>query len=593
MSAGADDLAALRAAARRWADQDPDPATRRRLRTAVDEDDLAELRAAMGAPLVFGTAGLRGPVGPGPARMNLATVLRTTHGLAEHVRDTVGTARPVVVGFDARPDSPAFARAAGEVLLAAGLEVLAFAEPVPTPLVAHAARVRAAAAAVVVTASHNPREDNGYKVYDADAIQIVPPDDAAIAAAAAAAPPAAEVPRTPPDAAPDRWTRLGEEDVVAYLADLGAARPESDGPPVRLVYTALHGVGAAVTRRALAEAGHRDVHEVASQVEPDGRFPTTARPNPEEPGTLDAARALAGEVGADLGLAQDPDADRLAVTVPAEDDEDAGVGGVGVGPRRASGGHRPLTGNQLGVLLGDHLLATGAHARPVVASSLVSTPMFAELARRRGARHESTLTGFKWLCRAQTSVAASEGGEPVLAFEEALGYAVGAVVHDKDGIGAAVAAADLARCLAARGATLADRLEELYQELGLWVSRQHGVRLTATPSPGEVDALLDRMAALAATGAGSAPLGGLAVVGVSDQRRAPAIPAWRGPDALVGLDLEEGGRVLLRPSGTEPKVKVYVDLTAPRRGPLAEQEASLGAAADAVAEDLLVRLELA
>ena len=564
----ADELPALLARARAWVAGDPDPVTRGQLAAAIDAQDLGQLRAALAAPLAFGTAGLRGVVGPGPARMNRATVIRVTHGLAHHLLRTVGRDRPVIVGFDARPDSARFARDAVAVLAAAGLPVAFFEQPVPTPLVAHVARIRGAAGAVVITASHNPPADNGYKVYGPDAIQIVPPDDRAIADGAAAAPPAREVAWVAPEEA-DVVEVLGEREASAYLDEVVAAVPRTVGAEPRVVYTPLHGVAGDLAGRALAMAGFRDVHEVVSQAAPDGTFPTVEFPNPEEPGALDAALALAADVDADLVLANDPDGDRLAVAV------------------REPGGYRTLTGNQLGVLLGDHLLRHTVAARPVVASSVVSSPMFALVAADHGARHETTLTGFKWICRGAAAIAEQEDGEVVFGYEEALGYAVGTVVRDKDGISAAVAAAELVRELAGSGRTLVDRLEELSQRHGLWVSHQRAVPLPDDLPPARVSEALEVANTLV-----GARLGGRRVSSVEDHRQARGRPAWQGPAQLVELGFEDGGRVLVRPSGTEPKVKVYVDLSAPRQGDLAEQEARLLVRSGQVAKELMAAVGL-
>ena len=567
-SGAGEQLATLLARAREWIAGDPDPVTRGQLAAAVEAQDLEDLRAALAAPLAFGTAGLRGLVGPGPARMNRATVLRVTHGLADHLLRTIGDQQPVIVGFDARPDSARFARDTVAVLAAAGLPVAHFERPVPTPLVAHVARVREAAGAVVITASHNPPAYNGYKVYGPDAIQIVAPDDRSIAAAAAAAPPATDVGWVAPEEA-EGVEVLGAREAGGYLDEVAAAVPRTTGREPRIVYTPLHGVAGDLALRALRAAGFHDVHAVASQAEPDGTFPTLAFPNPEEPGVLDAALTLAAEVDADLVLANDPDGDRLAVAVADRD------------------GYRTLTGNQIGVLLGDHLLRHTDAARPVVASSVVSSPMFALVAAEHGARHETTLTGFKWICRAAARIAEQEHGQVVFGYEEALGYAVGTVVRDKDGISAAVTAAELVRELAGSGRTLVDRLEELYQRHGLWVSHQHAVTLQDTAAPDRVSEALEAASRLA-----GARLGGRQVVGVEDHRQAGERPAWQAPAQLVEIGLDGGGRVLVRPSGTEPKVKVYVDLRAPRRGDLADQEAELLVQAGQVAGDLLAAIRL-
>jgi phosphomannomutase len=558
-----------------WAAGDPDATTRGELRALVEAGDLTALRAAMDPPLAFGTAGLRGPVGPGAARMNRATVLRATRGLAEHVLAAhgagAGEAPLAVVGYDARPDSPRFARDVVAVLAAAGLRVRWFDEPVPTPLVAYAARISGAATAVVVTASHNPPADNGYKVYGATASQIVAPVDVEIATRIEGVGPAVGIPRTDPDEAPG-VQRLGEEVAESYLDDLDALRP-TPGPgasPV-VVYTPLHGVAGPLVRRALRRAGHTRVHDVASQAEPDGSFPTVPFPNPEEPGALDEAMATAAAVDADLVLANDPDGDRLAVAVRGPD------------------GRRTLTGNEVGMLLADHLLRATREPDPLVVSSIVSSPMLRDVAEAHGAHHETTLTGFKWICLAGLERERERGWHPVLGYEEALGYAIGGLVRDKDGISAAVVVADLARTLQGQGVTIAERLDELARQHGLWVSVQRSARL----DPATAD---ERIAAALRTLVDAPPprLADLAVRRVVDHRVGVAgAPPWLPPSDLVEVVVEGGGRALLRPSGTEPKCKVYVDLRAPAAPDLSEQRRSLRVRAEAVADAVLAHAGLA
>jgi phosphomannomutase len=564
----------LPARARAWVAGDPDPVTRSELQELLDRGDLDALRAAMEPALAFGTAGLRGPVGPGAARMNRATVMRATRGLAEHVLHDApdeGTSPLVVVGFDARPDSPRFARDVVAVLAGAGLEVAWFDEPVPTPLVAYEARRSGAAAAVVITASHNPPADNGYKVYGPTASQIVAPVDVEIATRIDGVGPAAEIPRVEPeDAAGVR--RLGSEVAAAYLDDLDSLRPQP-GPgrePV-IVYTPLHGVAGDLVRRALRRAGHSRVHDVASQAEPDGTFPTVAFPNPEEPGALDEAMAQAATVDADLVLANDPDGDRLAVAA------------------RAPGGHRALTGNELGVLLGDHLLRHTVAPEPLVVSSIVSSPMLADVAKAYGAHHETTLTGFKWICRAGLERERERGWQLVLGYEEALGYAIGGLVRDKDGISAAVVVADLARTLQGQGSDILGRLDELARRHGLWVSVQRSVQLDPEGGGDLVAGALDALVA-------RPPLevGGLAVRGVTDHRvEVAGAPPWLPPSELVELAVEGGGRALVRPSGTEPKCKVYVDLRAAATVDLEAQRIELRRVALRVADAVIASAGLA
>lgn len=549
------DDAALRDAATAWVEGDPDPATRAVLRTALDDGDVVALQAAMARPLTFGTAGLRGEVGPGPARMNRATVIRTTWALAQWL-DEHGHEGRVAVGYDARPDSARFAADVVGVLVAAGRDVLGWDDPTPTPLVAWAAREARAAAAVVVTASHNPPQDNGYKVYGPDAIQIVAPTDAQIAALISAAPPAAEVPRIEDPWDDDRVEDLGRfahgrylDQVMELVPDDGARRAD-----VGFVHTALHGVGGALVAAALERTGIRDaVAQVPEQHEPDGTFPTVSFPNPEEPGALDLAFALADERGVDLVLANDPDADRFACGV------------------RDGGSWRRLSGNEVAVLLADDLLAR-AGERSVVATSIVTSPWVAAVAGHHGARHEYTLTGFKWIWHALRRLQ-SDGWTPVLGAEEALGYSIGEVVRDKDGIAATVVFTDLVRRLAADGSSVLDRLAELRERDGAWVAAQVSVVRDGPDGPDEIARAMDRVRQTPPD-----VLAGVAVTAVTDLSVGEAErPTWLPDSDLVELALDRG-RALLRPSGTEPKIKAYVDLVAP--------DPDDPAAARALAEDV-------
>jgi phosphomannomutase len=532
----------LQAAARSWIDGDPDPVTRAELEGILASGDDDALAERMGATLRFGTAGIRGAVEAGSNRMNRAMVIRTTKGLADHLLDR-STPGPVVVGFDGRLDSRRFAEDTIGVLVAHGIGVRYFADVAPTPLVSYAARRLGAAAAVVVTASHNPPRDNGYKVYDANSAQIVPPTDGLIAAAIDDSPPASAVPRaedvfsTGHELAEPIPASLVDEYVADVVALVPAGAPPRDA---RIVYTPMHGVGRAITERALAASGFGEVHTVPEQAEPDGRFPTVAFPNPEEPGALDLAVGLADEVGAGLILANDPDADRLAACVPE------------------GGGWRTLTGNQIGQLLGDYLLAADGERGALVVSSIVSSPMLGSIAAGYGARHEQTLTGFKWISNAAMDLERDEGLRFVFGYEEALGYTVGPLVRDKDGIGAAVLFADMVSRLAAAGETVQDRLASLYREHGLWASTQRSIERPGTEGAAAIAAamgsLRDRR---------PAALGGLDVVAVTDFRDgAGERPRWLPAQALVEFDLGAAGRVLVRPSGTEPKLKIYVDLRA-------------------------------
>ncbi|HEX9767059.1 MAG TPA: phospho-sugar mutase, partial [Nitriliruptorales bacterium] len=439
------------------------------------------------------------------------------------------------------------------VLAAAGIPVRYFPTLTATPLVAFAALDLGASAAVVVTASHNPPEYNGYKVYSGNGAQIVPPEDERIAAAIAAVGPANEVPHAGDDLGGiDLAVPVDDEVFERYLAAVDAVRPAVDRDrSLRVVYTPLHGLGWGPVRAALAHAGYEDVTVVPEQAEPDGRFPTVRFPNPEEEAALDLVSALASERAADVLLANDPDVDRLAVGLPD-----------------AQGGYALLTGNQVGALLGDFVLANaGPGSRPLVVSSIVSSPMLAAIAAAYGARYETTLTGFKWICNAALDLERDEGLRFVFGYEEALGYTVGTTVRDKDGIGAAVLFADLAAHLEATGRTVGERLDDLYRRHGLWVSHQHGIVRPGLAGRDEIAHVMTRI------GEARAPeeLAGRTVTGVRDLRTGAAGRArWLPAADLVELALGGGSRALIRPSGTEPKLKIYVDLVRevdPARGP--------------------------
>ncbi len=566
-------------AARRWIAQDPDPETRAELEQLIASGNLAEVRERMLAPLEFGTAGLRGVVGAGLGRMNRAVVIRATRGLAEYLlaRGVDARTLPVVVGFDGRLSSRRFAEDTVGVLVAAGIPVRFFPEPVPTPMVAHAARELSASAAIVITASHNPPEYNGYKVYAANAAQIVSPVDREISARIAAVQSATAVPLAAgamsgahPSAEP-----VPEAFFDRYLAEVDALRPRIErDQKLCIVYTPMHGVGWRYVKRTFERSGYPNVHVVADQAEPDGRFPTVNFPNPEEPGALDRAMSLADEKKADLILANDPDADRLAVCIPS-----------------ATGRFRQLTGNQVGLLLADFMLEHALAApRPLVASSIVSSPMLGAIAAAHGARFEQTLTGFKWIWNAALDLEAQEGVRFAFGYEEALGYSVGRIVRDKDGVSAALLLADLAAHEKTQGRGLGDRLERLYRKHGLWVSVQKSITRPGSDGLAEIERA---MAGLAA--APPQAVGGTTVARVTDFRvGAGARPRWLPATPLISLELEGGGRVLVRPSGTEPKLKIYVDLCVPLRESerLSAREEEALAQAQALANQVAVQVGL-
>ncbi|QNG19488.1 phospho-sugar mutase [Rhodococcus triatomae] len=497
-----------------WIAADPDPVTRAEL-AALPAEEVAE---RFRGPLTFGTAGLRGPVRAGPNGMNVAVVVRATAGLAAWLTERGQGGGTVVVGRDARHGSAEFARAAAEVLAAAGFRVVFLPRPLPTPVVAFAVRRLGAVGGVQITASHNPAQDNGYKVYLSGGAQLVSPADREIEARIAAAAPAADIPRTP-------VTPSGDELVEAYLDRVGGL-PTGERRDIRIALTALHGVGGATATAALARAGFNDVHTVTAQHDPDPDFPSVSFPNPEEPGATDALLDLARSVGADLAIALDPDADRCALGVPTPD------------------GWRMLRGDETGVLLGNQILASSPPGA-LVATTIVSSTLLNELAAARGARSARTLTGFKWLTRA--------GDGLVYAYEEAIGHCVDPDhVRDKDGISAAVVAADLVARLAADGRTLLDVLDDLAVEFGLHAGDQVSLRVTL---PADLTALTDRLRADLPTELAGEP------VTVDDLLD---LPEPRRTDALVfeGRSI----RVVVRPSGTEPKLKCYLEVVEPVAG---------------------------
>ncbi len=497
----------------------------------------------MAGTLEFGTAGIRGVVEGGSNRMNRAVVIRTTAGLAAYLDETVpDDRRLVLVGRDARVSSETFMEDTVGVLLAAGFQVRYFPEPTPTPLVAYAALQARACAAVVITASHNPPADNGYKVYASNGAQIVSPTDTEIAEQIAKVGPANKVARAAmpfehPDGVP-----VSEDVFDDYLHHVATTLPSLTGDRSQsIVYSAMHGVGGDAVVSALERFGFGNVHPVARQFEPDGSFPTVSFPNPEEPGAMDMAHELAASVDADLVLANDPDADRLAVSVPFP-----------------GGQWKALTGNQIGCLLAEFLLHhRGDRSGPVI-NSIVSSPLLGRIADRHGVTFTQTLTGFKWIWNASLDLTADEGEAPmILGYEEALGYSVGDTVRDKDGISAAVAFAVLAAVAAGDGMTVVDRLGELYRSYGVWTSAQVSLRREGVDGSEEIARAMRELRE-----ATPGEIGDFDVTEVRDfATGAEHRPRYLGATNLIEMQLGATGRVLARPSGTEPKLKVYVDLT--------------------------------
>lgn len=513
-------------AARAWAADDPDPQTRAELEAVIaaasegDEEAVADLADRFSGMLQFGTAGLRGALGAGPNRMNRAVVIHAAAGLTAYLK-SVAPEPFVVIGFDARTNSDVFARDTAAVVCGAGGRAAVLPRPLPTPVLAYAIRFLGADAGVMVTASHNPPQDNGYKVYVGDGSQIVPPVDGLIAAAIAEVESVASVPM-----ADDGWETLTDDVLDAYVADIATIVSPLAPRELTVVHTAMHGVGTETIQRAFAAANFPQPISVAAQAEPDPMFPTVSFPNPEEPGAMDLALDLAEQTGPDLVIANDPDADRCAAAIP--------------GP----GGWRMLRGDEVGALLGAHILDRGVPEGGRFANSIVSSRLLGAMAAKAGVPHEETLTGFKWI-----------GRVPSLAFgyEEALGYCVDAAhVRDKDGISAALLLAELAAERKADGSDLQTVLDDLAIEHGVYATDAFSVRVDDLSLIG---AIMARLRATPLTEVGG-------------------IPVARQQDLAVGVDgllpteglryyLGDDSRIIVRPSGTEPKLKIYLEVIEP------------------------------
>jgi phosphomannomutase len=524
--------------ARAWAAQDPDPVTRAELEalieTAAETGDTADLADRFDGTLEFGTAGLRGALGAGPNRMNRVVVLRAAAGLAAYLQAHGATGDDsVVIGYDARHNSEVFARDTAEVMTGAGMKAFVLPRPLPTPLLAFAIRDLGCVAGVMVTASHNPPQDNGYKVYLGDGSQIVPPADEEIAEEIATVGAVGDIPRGPSTGSgtgpstgsgTGELVVLGDEVLDRYLktvVDLAGGGPRD----LRVVYTPLHGVGGTSVITALQLAGFAAPHVAKAQAEPDPDFPTVSFPNPEEPGAMDLAMGLAVEVDADIVVANDPDADRCAVAVPG-------------GPH----GWQMLRGDEVGALLAQHLLELRREG--VYATSIVSSSLLGKMAVAEKQLYAETLTGFKWIGRVENLA---------FGYEEALGYCVDpAHVKDKDGVSALLMVCDIAARAKSAGRTLRDLLDDIARTHGLHATDQLSVRMDDLA---EIPAVVDRLRDHPPTS-----LGGLAVEAVDDLSLGSAdLP----PTIGLRFRLADNGRVIVRPSGTEPKIKCYLEVVVP------------------------------
>ncbi|WP_395295894.1 phospho-sugar mutase [Kitasatospora hibisci] len=532
----------LLARARAWLAEDPDPQTRAELAAllaaaeapeAESESKLAwaQLAERFADRLQFGTAGLRGELGAGPMRMNRAVVIRAAAGLVAYVKkENLGDL--VVIGYDARHKSYDFARDTAAVVVGAGLRAALLPRALPTPVLAFAVRHLGAAAGVTVTASHNPPQDNGYKVYLGDGSQIVPPADAGIAAEIDAIGALADVPL-----AADGWEVVGEEVVEAYLTRAASIVDEHSPRDLSVVYTPMHGVGRDTLVAAFHRAGFPAPTVVAEQAEPDPDFPTVAFPNPEEPGAMDLAFRTAAATGPDIVIANDPDADRCAVAVPAN--------GNAVGAGNGTG-WRMLRGDEVGALLGAALVAKKAAG--TFATTIVSSTLLGRIAEAAGLGYAETLTGFKWIARA-------DGLR--YGYEEALGYCVDPQgVRDKDGITAALLVAELAATLKQSGRTLNDLLDDLALEHGLHATDQLSVRVQ------DLSLIADAMRTLREQP--PTVLAGLAVTRADDLTAgSPDLPPTDGLRYYLAGEAVRSARIVVRPSGTEPKLKCYLEVVLP------------------------------
>ena len=505
-----------------WIAEDPDPATQETLRELLRSENEAELRSCFSGFLEFGTAGLRGPLGAGPSRMNRAVVTKTAAGLARYMKRNGLTS--VVIGRDARYGSDDFTRDTAEIMMGAGFKVSVLPRPLPTPVLAYAVRDLKCDVGIMVTASHNPPQDNGYKVYLGGTVngvryegsQIISPADSEISADIAAVESLRALPRA------QGWTILNESQVDAYID--ATARLATNPGNLKIVYTAMHGVGTETLCKVFTKAGFPAPILVREQAEPDPDFPTVKFPNPEEPGAIDLSIATAERESADLVIANDPDADRCAAAIAGKD-----------------GKWRMLRGDEVGALLGEYMARRAPNKGVVMANSIVSSSILSKIAAHYGITFTETLTGFKWLAKIPNLW---------FGYEEALGYAVDSnSVNDKDGISAALVLAQLATDLHREGRTLEDLLNEIWSRHGYHGTRQISVRTT---SIAQIDQILGRFRNNTPSSIGS-----FAVTSFDDlEKPQDKLPPTNG----VRIRLSDNIRVIVRPSGTEPKIKCYIEV---------------------------------
>ena len=505
----------------RWISEDPDPSTQEELRQLLKNENEDVLRSCFSGFLEFGTAGLRGPLGPGPSRMNRAVVTKTAAGIAQYMKKH--SLQSVVIGRDARYGSEDFTRDTAEIMQGAGFKVFVLPRPLPTPVLAYAVRELQSDVGIMVTASHNPPQDNGYKVYLGgsvsgiryDGSQIIAPADKEISQEISAIPPLPTLKRA------QGWTVLNEEIIEKYIRTTSRL---ADAPSeISVVYTAMHGVGTETIEKVFSNAGFPPLILVEEQAQPDPDFPTVAFPNPEEPGAIDLALEKARSVKADLVIANDPDADRCAAAIADN-----------------SGTWRMLRGDEVGALLGEYITCNGK-SKGVIANSIVSSSILKKIAEANGYPFQETLTGFKWIAKIPNLV---------FGYEEALGYCVDShSVNDKDGISAALALTQLAVNLKRQGKTIDGFLDEIWKKYGYHATKQISVR---TSSVDHITRVMGQIRSHAPSA-----IGEFEVLKFDDlESPSDGLPPTNGVRFFLAGDI----RVIIRPSGTEPKIKCYIEV---------------------------------
>jgi phosphomannomutase len=531
----------LKQLAQLWLEIDNSEEHAKEITKRINSNDVSWLQESFGQRLQFGTAGLRGEMGPGTNRMNRGMVQQTSLGIAHYVIQLGHIDLSVVIGYDARHNSREYALDAAKTFACKGFTVFLCDVLCATPLLAHAVVELDCNVGVMITASHNPPKDNGYKVYWNNGAQIIPPHDAGISKC---------IQNISLENVRSHWSdesasnikELPESIIEHYLNDVQSLRIHKN-TGAKLVYTPLHGVGTYWVMESLHRAKH-DVTIVAEQEKPDGDFPTVSFPNPEEPGALDLAIDTAIKINADAVLANDPDADRVAIAIPNNE-----------------GIYTKLTGDQVGLLLSDYLLRYGDWGEnPMVATTIVSSSQLADLAKEWGCSYEETLTGFKWIANKAIIHDKTDGGRFVIGFEEALGYSIGQVARDKDGVSAILIAADLISFAKQKGQNLWDLLIDIYRRHGLALSTQKSIKKPGSAGADEIKHMMNNLRSTPPS-----VIAGSKVICSRDYLNqtstdATGVKALSLPKSnVLAYDLDDGGRVIVRPSGTEPKIKFYLE----------------------------------